>query len=288
MSLRPNKKNTLSKDSPLNNAHSSVQIHTLEMLIALYKKTGDIKPESQIIWLEGLKRVFIADIKPESQIILLEGLKRVFRADYFNNESQNIISNLAKATSKGQLQSKQWILDVLREKNQQDLGVVFLCAGWYGFLAFLFLNQSFFKIKNIFLFEIDPLSVFISEDLNRIFVKNNWRFKASLKNIMDINYQKDCFKTLRFNGDAEELTVSPDTIINTSCEHMLFFSEWWKSLPKNKLIILQSNNYFALKEHINCVSSLEEFKKMASMDFIYEGSLEFPEYQRFMLIGYKS
>ena len=139
----------------------------------------------------------------------------------------------------------------------------------------------------MFNFEKDFLSVQISEDLNRKFVKDNWKFKATLKDILELNYQQAQFDTLKANGKAQTLIVSPDTIINTSCEHIHSFSKWWKKLPPKKLIILQSNNFFQHEDHVNCVSSLEQFKKQAPMDRLYEGELDLKTYKRFMLIGQK-
>ncbi len=231
----------------------------------------------------------LSEKKPFFTTTYLKGLKRVLESEYFKAHSSEIIQGLKKATSRGQLQSKEWILKVLKEKGISNLGIVALCAGWYGFLAFLFFRDSFFSTKNIFLFEIDELSVKVSEDINRYFVKDNWKFKATLKNILDIHYAGETFTTLKFNGESEKLTMVPDTIINTSCEHIEKFKEWWDKIPAEKLIILQSNNYKGLKEHVNCVSSLEEFKKMASMGrLIYEGHLDLEKYTRFMLIGYKT
>jgi len=78
-----------------------------------------------------------------------------------------------------------------------------------------------------------------------------------------------------------------DTVINTSCEHVENFSNWYDKVPQGRLVVLQSNNYFEHDEHINCVDSLEEFKKQCPMDIVFSGELELPLYKRFMLIGYK-
>ena len=49
---------------------------------------------------------------------------------------------------------------------------------------------------------------------------------------------------------------------------------------------VQSNNYFGEPDHLNCVSSLEEFKRQAPLSHVgYQGELELPNYTRFMLIG---
>ena len=214
-------------------------------------------------------------------------IKRVLKAHYFSKNKTKIIRHIEEFSSTGQLESKSWLLRILKEKKQQDLGTVFVCAGWYGLLPFFLLNDRDFSIKQVFNFEIDPLSVSISEDLNRKSVKNNWKFKATLKDILELNYQRADFNTLKASGEPQRLLVSPDTIINTACEHIPHFEKWWRLLPKSKRIILQSNDFFESKDHVNCVSSLQEFKKQAPLDLIYEGELNLEKYTRFMLIGYK-
>ena len=218
---------------------------------------------------------------------IVECLRRVLKAKHFPENKNKIINNIERLTSFGQLESKIWLIKTLKEKNLLNLGTVFVCAGWYALLPFFLLKDKDFLIKQIFNFDIDPLSVLTSEDLNRESVKNNWKFKAVLKDILDLNYQIAQFNTLKANGELQNLSISPDTIINTACEHISNFSCWWKLLPTGKLIILQSNNFFESEDHSNCVKSLKEFKKQAPLSLIYEGELHLEKYTRFMLIGYK-
>ena len=96
------------------------------------------------------------------------------------------------------------------------------------------------------------------------------------------------YNVKRGNGTPCELTDSPDTIINTSCEHIENFKEWYDSIPKGKFVILQNNNYTELDEHINCVSNVDEFVAMTPMtQRLYKGELETPKYTRYMTFGYK-
>ncbi|MCZ0932484.1 MAG: hypothetical protein OXJ52_04955 [Oligoflexia bacterium] len=220
-------------------------------------------------------------------IEIIEGLRRILKASYFPDNKDTIIDNLVRFISSGQLESKAWLIRALKEKKILNLGTVFICAGWYGLLPYFLLNDKDFSIKQIFNFEIDALSVPISEDLNRASVKKNWRFKATLKDILDLDYQTARFDTLKANGEPQSLAISPDTIINTACEHIQDFNKWWGLLPAKKQIILQSNNFFELKDHINCVRNLQEFKKQAPLELIYEGTLHLEKYKRFMLIGFK-
>jgi hypothetical protein len=80
----------------------------------------------------------------------------------------------------------------------------------------------------------------------------------------------------------------PDTVINTSCEHIENFKDWYAGIPLGKLVILQSNNYFDLPEHVNCVKDSLHFAEMAPLSREYfTGGLELEKYTRYMRIGIK-
>jgi hypothetical protein len=188
--------------------------------------------------------------------------------------------------SRGQLQSKLWLVDELKKCNV-DLGTVFLCAGWYATLATM-LFESNIKIDKVRSFDIDPRCVPIAKVFNKPWVMEDWKFQASTQDIKDINYSTHTFLVNRADGSDCQLIESPDTIINTSCEHIPNFKEWYTKIPEGKLVVLQSNNYYEIKEHVNCVASIEEFAVKAPMDnILYSGEFELPKYTRFMLIGYK-
>ena len=80
----------------------------------------------------------------------------------------------------------------------------------------------------------------------------------------------------------------PNTIINTSCEHIENFDKWYNLIPKNKIVILQTNNYVEIEDHVNCSNSLEEFRIQTPMTtLLYEGELVLDKYTRYMRIGIK-
>ena len=188
--------------------------------------------------------------------------------------------------SRGQLESKLWLVEELK-KQKVDLGTVFLCAGWYATLATM-LFESNINIDKIRSFDIDESCVDIAEVFNKPWVMEDWQFKASIQNIHDIDYNNHTYSVKRSDGSSLNLTDSPDTIINTSCEHIEDFDAWFAKIPKGKLICLQSNDYVAIDEHVNCVNDIYEFKDMAPMStLLYMGMRELPKYTRFMLIGYK-
>jgi len=188
--------------------------------------------------------------------------------------------------SRGQLESKLWLVQEL-QRQKIDLGTVFLCAGWYATLATM-LFESKIKVDKIRSFDIDPICANIAEVFNKPWVKEEWQFKACTQDIMEIQWDGHSYPVNRSDGSVCMLYDTPDTIINTSCEHIENFAEWYNKIPKGKLVVLQSNNYYEIEEHVNCVGSIEEFAVKASMNnILYSGELKLPKYRRFMLIGYK-
>ena len=190
--------------------------------------------------------------------------------------------------SRGQLQSKLWLIDELKKCNV-ELGTVFLCAGWYATLATM-LFESDIKVDKVRSFDIDPSCIDIAETFNKPWFMETWRFKSITQDIMDIDYDTHKWQSWSNanNRMSRPITDTPDTIINTSCEHISDFAEWYAKIPDGKLVVLQSNNFFKVAEHVNCVNDIEEFKSQAPMSqVLYSGKLALPKYKRFMRIGYK-
>ena len=188
--------------------------------------------------------------------------------------------------SRGQLRSKLWLIKELNDLNL-DLGTVFLCAGWYATLAVMMFENDL-NITKIRSFDVDPTCVDIAERFNKPWVMNEWKFKASTKDICDIDYVKDTYIVSKSDGTTEELSDSPDTVINTSCEHIENFSSWYNKIPKGKLVILQTNNYFDIEDHINCSKDLTAFEAQTPMtECLFNGELELEKYTRYMRIGYR-
>jgi len=188
--------------------------------------------------------------------------------------------------SRGQLKSKLWLVEEL-EKQKVELGTVYLCAGWYATLATM-LFESDIAVDKIRSFDIDESCIEIAKTFNKPWVMKNWQFQASVEDICNINYTNHTYTVTRSNGSTAELSDSPDTIINTSCEHIENFADWYAKIPDGKLVILQSNNFFDVDEHVNCSRDAEEFSISAPMsNCLYLGELVLEKYSRFMKIGYK-
>ena len=203
--------------------------------------------------------------------------------------ASNVISitkkhDLGDAISRGQILSKKWLIEQVKD---MDLGTVWLCAGWYATLATMMFEAEC-KVKNIYSFDVDNYCLETAEDCNKPWVTNDWKFKATTADIYNLKYNTGEFVTKKSNGDEQEMWAPPDTIINTSCEH-IDPTYWAKRIPEGVRIIAQSNNMKHIKEHQHCVNSVEELLQQIQLTNIeFAGSLPLPGgYTRFMVIGYK-
>ena len=100
-------------------------------------------------------------------------------------------------------------------------------------------------------------------------------------------------------GDVFEFRDSyknADLFINTSCEHMKSMKEWgpaptyknpWWNRVSPAYFAFQSNNMYDIEGHINCVSSMEEFKYQMpdKAEILVEDKIVDDRGTRFMLIG---
>lgn len=193
-------------------------------------------------------------------------------------------ANLNDHFSRGQIQSKLWMLDILdKYVEAKDIREVVLLGGWYATIAF-FLFQKFNKIKKLYSLDLDPEAVGYADKFNfPQCYDEKWRFKAFTKDVCDLKWIKGSIEEL-YAENAVRTAIRPNLIINTSCEHMN--EDWFYSIPKGKLVCLQTNNYFENEQHSNCVSSVAEAEeKYKFSDLVYSGELDTPEYKRYMLLG---
>ena len=198
---------------------------------------------------------------------------------------------LTDSFSRGQLRSKIWASDTIKDLDI-DLGdMVYVCAWWYGVLPAILFERN--KVTNIRSFDIDKSCSLPAETLNRSYTQNDWQFKASTMDVNNLIYTGEfMYETLKYNGDEEMITddTPPTCVINTSCEHIVDFDKWWAGIPDGMLVIMQ-NNDFDDEDHEHAddtVTSLEEFSKRLNVsETLYEGTLALEEYNRYMVIGRK-
>jgi hypothetical protein len=165
--------------------------------------------------------------------------------------------------SYGQIESKKWLIENLTKGDGLYIEIV---GGWFGCPLIDLLNSKF-NIKKIDFYEID-------ESCKKIL--------AQYLNHFNFNFQVSVFGDF---FERKELRRR-DLIINTSSEHMEDIVKMKRYFKGNPVLAIQSNDYFDLDEHINCVHDVEELiLKNEIRKVWYKGDLNFEKYTRFMAIG---
>ena len=203
------------------------------------------------------------------------------------------VVNINDHFSRGQMQSKLWMLDELENIVEDGaMGNVLMYGGWYNTFAYFLFER--FSINQIISLDIDPKVWEIADNFNaEKCYKENWRFKAATADVCKLDWSKDDMygHKVKINIDRPNTTPTatvfkPNIVINTSCEHMN--DDWFYNLPDGMPVCLQTNDYFKNSQHTNCVASVGEAKdKYRFEDYVYAGELETFLYKRFTLIGIK-
>lgn len=185
------------------------------------------------------------------------------------------------AFSLGQLSSKAWMLDHLAQQmltfgSPITVGIL---GCWIGSTVPFILRHS--NVQRVYGFDLDPASIDLAEQFNYEHVVNNWRFKGVVADVSQLNCSD-----MEFQTGGELITVTPNVIINTSCEHMN--EDWFHSCNSEQLIVMQTNDSPDFDGHVNtCESEFEMWDKYPLSDRLFSGVLVTPAYTRFMQIGYK-
>jgi len=166
---------------------------------------------------------------------------------------------------RGQLTSKEWLIDCLDEHVHVGSSVD-IHGGWVGTLASM-LFQSNIPVTTIRSIDIDPSCEAVATMMNKK-EEIEGRFRAVTADMCNIR------------SDA-------DIIINTSCEHITQdqYDLWLSGHPHDSLLVLQSNNY-NIPEHVRIAKDLKEFEEQCGITILWSGELDLPLYKRFMVIGH--
>jgi len=165
---------------------------------------------------------------------------------------------------RGQMQSKEWLIEHLRPLVNVPSRID-IHGGWVGVLASM-IFQSEIPARYICSVDIDPTCEPIATMMNK-HEEIDGKFRA-------------------ITGDMCTVPVSGNVIVNTSCEHITQeqYELWLARLPKDSIVVLQSNNY-NIPEHVRIAQTLEEFKKQSHLTELWAGMLKTQLYTRWMIIG---
>jgi hypothetical protein len=187
--------------------------------------------------------------------------------------------DIGSALNKNQIASKMWLAEALLGAVGPDFGNVTILGGWFGVLGAVLLHDRRFSIGKVVSIDIDPRCAAIAESLNATHVRAG-RFTARTADMMAVDYAVP--------DPGRPDTQPGDLVINTSCEHLAAFDRWYERVPPGTRLVLQSNDYFACAQHVNCVPDLAAFQAQAPMrNVLFAGERRMRRYVRFMLIGEK-
>lgn len=190
---------------------------------------------------------------------------------WVTNNLPDYTSSFDDSVSQGQFESKSWLVQELRKIKMKQYEPIHIdiIGAWFGFPLIEMLSNVF-KIKQIDIFDID-------ENCHKVVAQY-------------INHFDPDFRIVQFDNFFDRKDVRRrHLIINTSSEHMPDIAEmknFYKDYPERPLIVLQSNNFETLDEHVNCVQSpLELIDKNQLTQIHYKGKHSLPLYDRYMVIG---
>ena len=171
------------------------------------------------------------------------------------------VKSIVNSLNPNQENSKTWLVsESIKYFDLFEKPRFLVAAGWYGNLANKLSDHG-----EVLSFDMDINCAIIGKKL----------------------YPKVKFKT--YDMMDYRSVKKHDVIICTSCEHIKqdVLNEFIGRRRKDdSIVILQSNNYTSLPEHINCVKDENEFADKTNLKMIhYKGSLQCDGFKRFMIIG---
>ena len=171
------------------------------------------------------------------------------------------VKSIVNSLNPNQQNSKNWLITESLKYFQAFEQPRFLVAdGWYGLLA-----NKLTEFGSVVSFDKDSECKKIGEKLYP-----NVKFKT---------YDMIDYRSVKKH----------DIILCTSCEHIeqdLLNEFIGRRKKDDSIVILQSNNYYKLPEHINCVEDENEFESKLKLKMThFKGSLQCDGFNRFMIIG---
>lgn len=180
---------------------------------------------------------------------------------YFTKINRNPASLIESFRSK-QITCKTWLVEEIANINM-NWNKVLVLGSWNSILLYELMNEHC-SVNWFDFVDIDPN---VHKDRDIYFQINN----------LENNYSSIVMDAVDFSDHSNY-----DLIINCSCEHM-------KDIPAEygPVYALQSNNYYQVEEHINCVKDEKSLAKKSNLNnLFFHGSIGFSAYTRFMIIGY--
>ena len=176
-------------------------------------------------------------------------------------------TDLLDSYSPNQFKSKEKLIKLLKDQLILNTNFEIVILGcWYGSILIPSLKHS----KRITAIDINPTTISIAK--NRLF--------SHYENVDWIT--SDVFDENRYGR-----IKNANLIINTSCENMKSMKELEALSESKSYFAFQSNNMYEIHDSVNCVKSIDEFKKQLpdNAKVIVEDTIADDRGARFTLIG---
>jgi hypothetical protein len=222
--------------------NTNVDLLFLEQILSYFKNS-----HNENIGIDSRDISFIKNVLDiHNPNINLNFLENVLTAIKDNKELEN---DIIDSFSKNQFTEKIKLIEHIENLNiLNEASEVIIFGSWYGSIFIPVLSP---KVKKITCIDLNDQVLKIAK--NRLF--------QDYKNVEFI--VGDIF--------SKDLSRYHTTtlFINTSCEHMPPMKEWpfWINVSKDTHFAFMSNNMDYIEGHVNCVSSVEEFKNQLPNNF---------------------
>ena len=176
-------------------------------------------------------------------------------------------TDLLDSYSPNQFKSKERLIKLLKDQLILNTNFEIVILGcWYGSILIPSLKHS----KRITAIDINPTTISIAK--NRLF--------SHYENVDWIT--SDVFDENRYGR-----IKNANLIINTSCENMKSMKHLSALKESKAIFALQSNNMYEIHDSVNCVKSIDEFKKQLpdNAKVIVEDTIADDRGARFTLLG---
>jgi trans-aconitate methyltransferase len=206
------------------------------------------------------------------EVILRRGLKMIKKIFEESTQSQDEdlfrIPDIINSLDKKQIESKKWLVDTLAEYYTGN-DTFIIGGGWYGLLGYLVkLKFPDHKIVNT---DIDEKAIKIAKQMFP-------EVKHQVIDMINENYSENWAYQ---HNEGVFISTSIEHIHTDDVDSIMFYNP-------NKMVALQSNNFYDHPTHINCSETLDDFKEYISpmlKEVYYAGELYLDDYTRFMIIG---
>lgn len=182
---------------------------------------------------------------------------------------ENDYNVLQRAFSNAQIESKLWLVDILRGVLPTQPYNICVLGGWVGVLGRLLHWRTPELVRRLVLVDSDPEAI----DLAR-------RMHGDLLSAKKIEL---------ICADADEMIFDHDfhLIINSACEH---FSRrrWFENIPAGRIVAMQASDDLTQLDHVDCVTDMKEFRLRYPVELsLYKGVLATENGHRFTIVGRK-